>query len=265
MTKVVTIIQARTGSTRFPGKVLKPILSQTVLYRMVERVMQSELRGEVIIATTDLPEDRIIEKICHINNWNCFRGDSLDLLSRHYRAARKWNADVVLKIPSDCPLIDPQIIDRTIQTYMNRSFDYVSNLHPATYPDGNDVEVMSMDALEYTWVSANRNFEREHTTPFIWENKDLFCVGNIEWETGKNYSMSHRFTLDYPEDYQFIKKVFEHLYPISPSFSLLDILQLLEDKPELRGINQKYCGVNWYRNHLHELNSVTLEETRLLD
>ncbi len=265
MTKIVTIIQARTGSTRYPGKILKPVLSQPILYRMVERVMQSKLKGSVVIATTDQPEDRVIEKICQLNEWNCYRGDSLDLLSRHYRAARKWNADIVLKIPSDCPLIDPRVIDRVIETYLNNSYDYVSNLHPATYPDGNDVEVISMDALEYSWVMAKRNFEREHTTPFIWENRDLFNIGNVEWESGLNYSMSHRFTLDYPEDYRFIREIFEHLYPHNPTFSLSDILNLLNEKPELQQINSNYCGVNWYRKHLHELKSVSFEETRLLD
>lgn len=265
MHKVVTIIQARTGSTRFPAKVLKPVLSQTMLYRMVERVKMAENVGDVVIATTDLPEDRIIEKLCECNGWNCFRGDPLDLLSRHYRAGRKWNADVVIKIPSDCPLIDPRIIDRVIQNYFNNTFDYVSNLHPASYPDGNDVEVMSMDALEYTWVTAHRDFEREHTTPFIWENRDLFKIGNVLWESGLNYSMSHRFTLDYPEDYEFILKVFERLYPVKPAFSLEDILQLLAEDPSLRAINEKYIGVNWYRNHLEALHTVKPEETRILD
>lgn len=265
MTNIVTIIQARTGSSRFPAKVLKPVLSQTMLYRMVERVRQSQCAGQIVIATTDLPEDRVIEKICEQQAWECFRGDELDLLSRHYRAAKKYKADIVLKIPSDCPLIDPGIIDKTTQYFLHHSFDYVSNLHPPTYPDGNDVEVMSMDALEYTWATARRDFEREHTTPFIWENKDLFNIGNVRWERGFNYSMSHRFTLDYPEDYQFIGKIFEKLYPNNHQFTLDDILSLLEAEPQLMEINAMYAGVNWYRHHLSELQTVSADETRILN
>jgi spore coat polysaccharide biosynthesis protein SpsF len=265
MKRVVTVIQARTGSSRFPAKILKPLLSQTVLYRMVERVLGSARKGEVVVATTDLGEDRIIEKMCEQNGWSCYRGDSMDLLSRHYLAAKKLNADVVVKIPSDCPLIDPLIIDQIIEYFLDNSFDYASNLHPASYPDGNDVEVMSMDALEYSWVTANRDFEREHTTPYMWENRDLFNIGNFTWETGLNYSMSHRFTLDYPEDYKLIQEIYERLYPLNPHFSLEEILALLEAYPHLLEINAQYRGVNWYRKHIHELKSVKPEETSLLD
>lgn len=265
MNKIVTVIQARTGSSRFPGKILKPVLGQTLLYRQVERISQSSLKGEVIIATTELPEDRIIEKICKQNSWNCFKGDEFDLLSRHYKAARKWGADAVVKIPSDCPLIDPEIIDKVIAYFEKNNFDYVSNLHPATYPDGNDVEIMSMEALEYSWVMAKRGFEREHTTPFIWENEDQFSIGNVEWEGGLNYSMSHRFTIDYPEDYLLIKTIYEKLYPENPCFSLNDILNLLEAEPDLMQLNSKYQGVNWYRHHLADLTTVGFSDTRILD
>ena len=236
-----------------------------MLYRMVERVLHSKLKGDVVIATTDLSEDRIVEKICEQHEWNSYRGDPTDLLTRHYRAARLWNADVVVKIPSDCPLIDAHVIDLVIEYFLNNSYDYVSNLHPASYPDGNDVEVMSMDALEYAWVSAKRDFEREHTTPFIWENRDLFSIGNVRWDKSIDYSMSHRFTLDYPDDYRFILEVFERLYPRDPMFTLEDILNLLEEEPELMKINEKFSGVNWYRNHLHELRTIDESETRMIE
>ncbi|MBK8954843.1 MAG: glycosyltransferase family protein [Saprospiraceae bacterium] len=263
MSKIVTLIQARTGSKRFPAKILKPVLDQTMLYRMVERVRHSESCSEVVVITTDLPEDRIIEKICEKQGWSCYRGSELDLLDRHYKAAKYFGADIVLKIPSDCPLIDPAIIDKTVQFYLNHSFDYVSNLHPPTYPDGNDVEVFSMDTLEYTWVTAQKDFEREHTTPFIWENRDLFYVGNVFWESGSNFSMTHRFTLDYPEDYQFINAIYNKLYPVQPHFTLCDILELLENEPQLKEINSKYAGVNWYRHHLKDLKTISEVETKI--
>ena len=195
-----------------------------------------------------------------------FRGSLNDLLDRHYFTAKQFNADVVLKIPSDVPLIDPAIIDRVISFFLGNKnkYDYVSNLHPATYPDGNDVEVMTFSALENAWKNAIRNFEREHTTPYFWENPDKFKIGNVEWESGKDYSMTHRFTIDYKEDYNFIKRVYDELYTTNPHFTLNDILNLLEKKPEIAAINSKYVGVNWYRNHLNELKTVTAEQTKII-
>ncbi|MDH7606129.1 MAG: NTP transferase domain-containing protein, partial [Melioribacter sp.] len=151
--KIVTVIQARISSTRLPGKVMLPVLGKPLLLRMVERVKQSKFIGELVIATSSNSEDDQIELLCLENNLNCFRGDLTDLLDRHYQAGKIYNADAVVKIPSDCPLIDPHIIDAVIKYYIDNSdkYDYVSNLHPATYPDGNDVEVVSFSALERAW------------------------------------------------------------------------------------------------------------------
>jgi spore coat polysaccharide biosynthesis protein SpsF len=172
----------------------------------------------------------------------------------------------VIKIPSDCPLIDPEIIDKVILYYINNKekFDFVSNLHPPTYPDGNDVEVMSFETLENAWINAKKDFEREHTTPYIWENPDKFRIGNVVWEEELDYSMTHRFTIDYKEDYEFIKKVYDELYEDNNRFGLKDILELLGKKPEINKINEMYAGVNWYRNHLNELKTISSEQTRKL-
>jgi spore coat polysaccharide biosynthesis protein SpsF len=171
-----------------------------------------------------------------------------------------------VKIPSDCPLIDPKVITGVINTYISHKdeFDFISNLHPATYPDGNDVEIMSMLSLEKAWKEAKKNFEREHTTPYMWENPQLFRIGNVEWESGFNYSMTHRWTIDYMEDYLFIKKIYDVLYNKNPDFGLNDILNLLKIHPELTEINKKYAGVNWYRNHLNELKTIKPGETRVI-
>jgi spore coat polysaccharide biosynthesis protein SpsF len=170
----------------------------------------------------------------------------------------------VIKIPSDCPLIDPEIIDKVILYYINNkeNFDFVSNLHPPSYPDGNDVEIMSFQTLENAWINAKKDFEREHTTPYIWENPDKFRIANITWETGLDYSMTHRFTIDYKEDYEFIKKVYSELYEDNNRFGLKDILALLENKPEIKKINEIYTGVNWYRDHLDELKTISPEQTK---
>lgn len=258
----VTIIQARRSSTRLPDKVMMPLASKPLLIRMVERVQQSKLKGTVIVATTNEKSDDAIADLCQKNNIACFRGSLNDLLDRHYLAAKQFNADVVLKIPSDVPLIDPAIIDKVISYFLENRFDYVSNLHPATYPDGNDVEVITFAALENACKNATKNFEREHTTPYFWENPDKFKIGNVVWESGKDFSMTHRFTIDYKEDYDFIKRVYDELYENNPHFRLDDILNLLQKKPEIFAINSKYAGVNWYRNHLNELKTITTEQTK---
>ena len=130
--------------------------------------------------------------------------------------------------------------------------------------DGNDVEVIPMDVLEAAYNEAKLPMEREHTTPFIWENKDRFRVGNVEWESGKDYSMSHRFTIDYKEDYDFISRVYDELHEGNPNFGLDDIIKLLEEKPEIYDLNKMYAGVNWYRNHLNELKTISKEQTKTI-
>lgn len=264
--RVVTIVQARIGSTRLPGKVFLPICDDILLAKMIERVSLAKQIGKIVVATTTSEEDAQIVEWCVRNQIEVYQGSKSDLLDRHYQAASKYKADVVVKIPSDCPLIDPNIVDKVIGYYLTNEnkFDYVSNLHPATYPDGNDVEVMSFAALEQAWENATATMELEHTTPYLWENPNQFRIGNLSWETGLDYSMTHRWTIDYPEDYEFIKQVYEKLYPTNPEFSLTDILQLLKNEPALKKINEKWVGVNWYRNHLHELKTVGKEQTRVL-
>ena len=262
--KILTVVQARMGSSRLPGKVLLPLAGQPLLVRMVQRVQRAPLAGTVVVATTTEAADDAIAALCATHGLECFRGDALDLLDRHYQAARYYGADVVLKIPSDCPLIDPAVIDEVVRFYLDfaERYDYVSNLHPATFPDGNDVEVMPFMALETAWREARRPLEREHTTPFFWENPDRFRLGNVEWYAGLDYSMSHRWTIDYPEDYDLIKAVYEELYPANPTFGLPDILALLEKRPDLAQLNARYAGVNWYRHHLDELKTVDSSQTR---
>ena len=264
--KIVTVIQARTGSSRLPNKILLPLSDAPLLFRMYERVAISKLKGTIVVATTTDKSDDKVEQLCNDYQINCYRGHPTDLLDRHYQAAKLLNADAIVKIPSDCPLIDSDIIDKVLRFYLDNSdkFDYVSNLHPASYPDGNDVEIMSYEALKNTWENAKLELEREHTTPYFWENPDKFKIGNVVWETGLDYSMSHRFTIDYEKDYNFIKQVYDELYPINNKFKLENILDLLERKPELKKINEEYCGVNWYRNHLNELKTITSDQTKII-
>jgi spore coat polysaccharide biosynthesis protein SpsF len=270
VTKTVVVVQARTGSTRLPGKILMLLAGRPLLQRMIERVRAAETPFDVVVATTTAAEDDAVVDLCRAADVACFRGHPEDLLDRHVQAARAARADVVVKIPSDCPLIDPRVIDRVLSFFGERGafsqnaarLDFVSNLHPATYPDGNDVEVMPLSALETAWREARRPHEREHTTPFLWDQPARFRLGNVAWETGLDYSMSHRFTIDYREDYALIAAVYDELFTRGRTFSLGDILAFLEARPDILALNARYAGVNWYRHHLEDLRTVRAEETR---
>jgi spore coat polysaccharide biosynthesis protein SpsF len=266
MEKIAIIVQARMSSSRLPGKVMMPILGKSLLARMLERLQMIKHEAIIIIATSINAEDDVIEQEAKELNMPCYRGSINNLLERHYMASIKYDADVVLKIPSDCPLIDPRIVDEVIGFFLEHKgrYDYVSNLHPATWPDGNDVEIMTLPCLVKTWRLAERQLELEHTTPYIWENPLQFNIGNVSWSSGLDYSMSYRFTIDYKEDYDFIARVYEELYPANPAFSCDDILQLLTEKPEIFELNEVYAGVNWYRNHLNELNSISSNQTKII-
>lgn len=262
--KVLIVVQARMSSTRLPGKVMMPILGESLLARMIERLQMIHHKAQIVIAATESAGDDILEQEAARLNVPFYRGDMNNLVDRHYQAAKKYGADVVLKIPSDCPLIDPRIIDEVLDFFFAEpgKYDYISNLHPATWPDGNDVEIMTMACLEKAWQNASPGLQQEHTTPYIWENPNEFRIGNVTWPARLDYSMSHRFTIDYAGDYEFIKRVFEELYPTKHDFSCDDILQLLNNKPEIYQLNSEYAGVNWYRNHLDELKTVSAAQTK---
>lgn len=263
--KTLVVIQARTGSSRLPGKVLLPLAGAPLLLRMVERVRSARTPFELVVATTTDPADDPIVELCRGASVPVFRGDPTDLLDRHNSAAVAARADAIVKIPSDCPLIDPACIDRVVGTFLSSPdrWDFVSNLHPQSWPDGNDVEIFTMDALALAHREATRPHEREHTTPFLWDQPERFRIGNVSWETGGDLSMSHRFTIDYPEDYELIREVYEALWtPSRPIFSLSDILRFLEAHPEVHRINARFNGVNWYRHHPDELRTITKDMTR---
>jgi spore coat polysaccharide biosynthesis protein SpsF len=272
--KVLVVVQARTGSTRLPGKVLLPVAGAPLLVRMLERVRAARTAGEVVVATTTGAADEPVRELARQAGVRCVSGHPTDLLDRHYQAALECGLspaeDVVVKIPSDCPLIDPAAIDRVIGCYLEQpeSYDFVSNLHPATWPDGNDVEVVPLAVLATAWREAGRPHEREHTTPFVWDRPERFRLGNVRWETGRDLSMSHRFTVDYPEDYDFVRAVYDALW--SPGerargerpFGVAEILELLAARPEIFELNRRFAGVNWYREHLGELATVGADQTR---
>lgn len=255
--KLLIVVQARTGSTRLPGKVLLPLAGAPLIVRMVERLRACRTPFELVVATTYLAaDDALVEALASVDV-RVFRGHPTDLLDRHLQAARAVGADVVVKIPSDCPLIAPEVVDRVLDAWQAREcehLDYLGNLHPPTYPDGNDVEVMPVTSLEIAWREARRSFEREHTTPFLWDRPERFRVGNVMWETGLDYAASHRLTLDYTEDYALVAAVYAELWSTArPGFSLAEILRFLECRPELLELNAAHRGTSWQKQHRTEL------------
>jgi spore coat polysaccharide biosynthesis protein SpsF len=264
--KVLVVVQARTGSTRLPGKVLMPLAGKPLLVRMLERLQAAKTPSAIVVATTTDPSDDTVAQLAAQAKVPVVRGHPTDLLDRHIAAARSVDCDAVSKIPSDCPLIDPAVVDRVIGTWLeDPSVDYVSNLHPATWPDGYDVEVMRRDTLELAHREAKQQHEREHTTPFIWDtNPGRFKLKNVTWD--RDLQMTHRLTIDYPEDYQLISKVYDALYVEGqPPFGLPAILDYLDQHPEVFALNAQYAGVNWYRHHLGQLKTVDASQTRFTE
>lgn len=261
---ITIVVQARTGSSRLPGKVMLPLAGEPLILRQLERIRRTRHEVSIIVAIPRSASDNALAELCSSAGYLVYRGDEFDLLDRHLRAAQMVSAEAVVKIPSDCPLIDPAVIDKVMSTFLDHRHmvDYVSNLHPATYPDGNDVEIFTIDVLERAWQLATKGYEREHTTPWMWDgNPSVRCM-NVAWERGVDFSMSHRWTLDYPEDYMFVRAVYEALYASAPRFGINDILHLLDDHPEIAALNAHLAGVNWYRNHLDELITVRPGQTR---
>jgi spore coat polysaccharide biosynthesis protein SpsF len=255
--KVTVVIQARTGSSRLPGKVLLDAAGAPLLARMVERVCAARTPSEVVVATTGQPADDAICAVARRAGVACVRGHATDCLDRHVAAARATAAEAVVKIPSDCPLIDPATIDRVIGAFLAEpDVDYASNLHPPTWPDGFDVEIMTRGALETAWREATRPLDREHTTPFLWDNPERFTTLDVRWQTGLDHSQSHRLVLDYPEDYAVIRAVYDELWSAGRTFTLDDILALLDARPALAATNAMHRGTSWIQNHLGELRTL---------
>jgi len=247
MKRTIIYVQCRTGSSRFPGKILKKINGVPYLKLLIERIRKSKKADDVIVITTNQKEDDVLVDLCNYNSLPYFRGSAYDLLDRHYQANKIFKADYVVKVPSDCPFADPEIIDDVISVIHSSSLiDYASNYHPPTFPDGLDVEVARSDVLEIAWSTAQESHEREHTFPYIWDNPEMFNIFNLINNKG-NMFKTHRWTLDYPEDFNFIESIYKE-FDYSNNFYFDDLIKLLLEKPFLAKINAMHNGVNWYRN-----------------
>ena len=222
------------GSSRLPGKTLMKLNENwSTLDFVINQLSFSTLIDKIIIATTDLKHDDVIEQFAKNLGIECFRGDSDDVLDRYYRCAKKFKVDAILRITSDCPLIDPEIIDQVITKYQSDDYDYVTNTLIRTYPIGTDVEIFSFQTLEKAWNSAVLPSEREHVTPFIRNNKLNFKIGNLEHEKDLGHL---RWTLDREEDLELIKKIITKVN--KNPILMQDILNLFSIEPQLIKINE---------------------------
>ena len=235
--KVVAIIQARMGSTRLPEKVMKNILGKPVILWDLDRVSLSKLIDEIVVAIPYGTENDVIADT--IKEYNdkivIAKGSENDVLDRYYQAAVQTNADVVVRITSDCPLIDPFVIDNVIKHFLDNDCDYCSNSLTRTYPRGLDTEVFSFKALETAWNEAKKDYEREHVTPYIIENLDKFKLLNV----ANDIDLSHlRWTLDTKEDFEFIGAIYERIHSKKQLFLMDDVLELMDKESELIDINK---------------------------
>ncbi len=230
--KIVAI--ARMGSSRLPRKVLMDLGGATVLDRVLNRLGRSELIHELLVATTVEPADDAIVEHCKRTGRKVFRGSEQDVLDRYYHAAKYIDADVAVRITSDCPVIDPDVTDATIRGFFDQHADYASNALVRTYPRGLDTEVMTVRALERAWRESTKPYQREHVTPYIYENPSQFKLHGIENDVDCS---QHRWTLDTPEDLQLLRAIYER-FGGRDDFSWRQVLEVVQDDPSLANINR---------------------------
>jgi spore coat polysaccharide biosynthesis protein SpsF len=235
--KTVAIIQARMGSTRLPGKILKDLMGKTILQHVIERVQQAQSIDEIVIATTTLGHDDMVVDEAVKCGVKYFRGSEDNVLARYYLGAKENSADIIVRITSDCPLIDPFVIDEIVNFFKNeKKYQIVTNassdLSKRTYPRGLDTEVFSFEMLEVAFEKAEKKYQREHVTPYIYENSESIYY----YQNAVDYS-KYRLTLDTIEDFILIKEVYGYLYKGKHNFYLAEIMNLFEQHPELTKIN----------------------------
>lgn len=234
MKNVIALIQARTGARRLANKVLLDLGGKTVLEHVINRVRRAKTIDEAVVVTTVQKEDLKIVKLASSLGVRVLCGSENDVLDRYYQAARLLEAQHVVRITADCPVMDPKIIDQVVNHYFDCKADYCSNVLSSTFPDGMDVEIFSFEALTSAWKDARLTSEREHVTPYIRNNARMFKVVGLESPVDLG---SHRWTLDEKKDYLFLKKLFNGLYRKNSYFGMNDILKFLKENPKLVNIN----------------------------
>lgn len=223
------------SSTRLPGKVLLPLAGRPMLERQIERLQRAQRLDRLIVATTVDPSDDAIASVCAELGVASFRGSRNDVLDRYYQAALPAHPSHVVRLTADCPLADPDVIDRAVDLAVGGGFDYASNTLRPTWPDGLDVEVMTFAALEAAWRDVSSPVDREHVTQFIIKHPERFSHGSLQNDVDLS---AMRWTVDEPRDLEFVTRVYELLYPADPAFTTTDVLALLQERPELMELNR---------------------------
>jgi len=242
------IIQARMGSTRLPGKILKKVDKDIPsLQYTINQLKFSKNIDKIVIATTDLAEDDVIETFVKKQNLDCFRGNAENVLDRYYQCAKKFRFDGIVRITADCPLIDPFITDQVIQVFIDSGCDYVPNVFPRTFPDGLETEVIRFSSLEIAWKNAKLPSEKEHVTSYFKNNKEKFRIKNVE----NDINLSDlRWTLDYEEDLQLIQEIIKKIK--KNPIQMKDVLELFAREPNLLQINKNHAPNEGYQKSLEE-------------
>ena len=231
---ILAIVQARVSSSRLPAKVLRPILGHPMLSRQLERLRRCRNVGKLLVATSDDSSDQPIAELCAAESVACFRGSLDDVLDRFYQAAKPLQPTHVVRLTGDCPLADPELIDRVIEFHLQGGYDFVSNAIEPTFPDGLDAAVFRIQLLEQAWREAKLPSEREHLTLFMRHHPERYRIGSYRGSLDRSYM---RWTVDEPADFAFVSAVYQRLYPQNPDFSSENIYRLLKEEPELLQLN----------------------------
>ena len=231
--KIVALVQARMGSTRLPGKVLKYIVNKPMIELLLTRLSQSSELDEIVVATSEEVQNDKLQSVVESLGYQCTRGSEKDVLNRFYESAKLLKADVVVRITGDCPLVDSGLVDKCIQGYKNSKVDYFSNIDPASYPDGLDIEVMSFASIERANNETDSEFDREHVTPYI-RNSDSFSKSSM---THIEDLSNQRWSVDEPEDLVVVTNIFKHFSP-NIYFNWHQVLELKKQQPDLFAENQ---------------------------
>ena len=235
MPTTVAILQARVSSSRRPGKVLKPILGRAMLLHQLDRVRRARSLDDLVVATSTESSDDALETMCAAEGIRCFRGSLNDVLDRFYQAALPLTPDYIVRLTGDCPVADPELIDRVVALLIAEQLD-IAGAAP-TFPDGLDVEAMRFSILETAWREATLPSDREHVSLFVVRQPDRFKVKGLDNDVDLSRM---RWTVDEPEDFELVRQIYEALYPGTPAFTTADILALLAARPELLELNRKY-------------------------
>ena len=245
---VLAILQARVSSSRLPKKVLAPLLGKPMLVRQIERLCRAKSIDRLVVATSDHASDDPLDELCAELDIACYRGSLNDVLTRFSGAYAVFGpAAHVVRLTGDCPLADPEIIDQVVRRHLTSGADYTTNTVQPTWPDGLDVEIMRAEVLQCVAAEARLPSEREHVTPYIYKQPDLFYIEHVK---GDSDLSAFRWTVDEPADFSFITAVYEALYSQNPNFVTEDVLALLERQPELAKINRSFMRNDGYAKSL---------------